>query len=90
MSAIEYKMLQHELESLLHEVEHEGFLVLPLHKLYRLLGRGNRAAGTWSALLDAWEGVGYERRALQIAELAGEKILLTVVPTEVATSWSGE
>ena len=90
MSAIEQKIVKHELESLLYEVEYQGFLVLPLRKLYRLLGRGNRAAGTWSALLDAWEGLGRNRQDLHIAEIAEEIILLTTRATEPAIKWSGE
>lgn len=90
MSVMERKILQLQLEQMLYRVTYEGASIIFLRELYRLLGRGNRAAGTWVALLDAWEGIGRDRRELQIAELYNEVILLTCTPTTPATDWAGE
>ena len=45
----------YELKSLLYEIDDKGVVVIFLPKLLRLLDKGNRAAGTWKAFLDAWE-----------------------------------
>lgn len=82
--------LQQELESLLYDIDYHGFIALPLRKLYRLLGRGNRAAGTWAALLDAWEAIEGNRGDLHIVELANETILITNVATEPVQQWAQE
>ncbi len=89
MSRIGDQITHHELESLLHEIDYEGFLILPLEKLYRLLGKGNRAAGTWQALLDAWEGIDGDINQLRIAELINERLLITIEKTEKVTKWAG-
>src|SRR5260370_39625562 len=80
----------YEMEALLYEVEYQGHIVIPLGKIYRLLNKGNRAAGTWKALLDVWEETGHDRGDLHIAELPGENILLSKVRTEPVTKWAGE
>jgi hypothetical protein len=80
----------YEMESLLYDVAYEGYSVLPLPKLYRLLAKGNRAAGTWKALLDIWEEIGQERWNLHIAELPGERLLLSKIKTERVGRWAGE
>lgn len=77
MSRISEQMTLHELESLLFEIEYQGYVVVPLRKLYRLLGAGNRAKGTWRTLLDVWEEIGFKRESLSIADLGGEQLLLT-------------
>ena len=82
----------YELSSLLNDVTDKGFLVIHLAKLWRLLGKGSRAAGTWRALLDGWEEArdGNERVGLHVCELPGEYILLTIKPTEPARIWAAE
>jgi hypothetical protein len=80
----------YEMESMLHDVWHQGFGVIMLAKIYRLLEKGNRAAGTWKALLDVWESIGHQRAELHMAELPGEKILLTTVKTEYVSKRAGE
>ncbi len=80
----------YEMESLLYEVEYHGYKVIPLQKLYRLLTKGNRAAGTWKALLDVWVEIGQDRVDLHIAELPGENLLLSKVRTEPVRKWAGE
>jgi hypothetical protein len=78
----------YELESHLHDVYLEGFGIFSIYKIYRLLGKGNRAAGTWAALLDVWESLGYEKSNLHIAEIAKDKILLSLVATDPITKWT--
>lgn len=77
MSRLEEQITSHELEALLCEIEYEGYVVVPLRKLYRLLGAGNRAKRTWRLLLDAWEALGWERNSLHIIEMSNERLLLT-------------
>jgi hypothetical protein len=80
----------YEMESLLHEIEYHGFIVIPLQKLYRLLDKGNKAAGTWKALLDVWENIGRKRDDLHLTDLPGGLILLTEVEPERAKTRAGE
>jgi hypothetical protein len=80
----------YEMESLLYEVEYHGYVIIPLGKIYRLLDKGSRAAGTWKALLDVWEEIGHDRHDLHIAELPGENIFLSKVGTEPVRRWAGE
>jgi hypothetical protein len=80
----------YEIESLLYEVDYCGYVVIPLRKLYRLLNKGNKAAGTWRALLDVWEETGHERADLNIADLPGDRLLLTNVTLDSVTRWAGE
>ena len=86
------KQAEYELSELLNEVFDRGFVVIYISKLWRLLGKGNRAAGTWRALLDAWEEAreDNEREDLHICELPGEYILLSKSATEKAVRWAGE
>lgn len=81
---------QYEIESILADINYKGFVTIPLTKLYFLLGRGNRAAGTWRALLDVWEGIGGQRTDLHIAELPHEMLLISKQRVEPLTSWAGE
>ena len=90
MSRIADQMTYQELEALLYEINYHGYVVVPLRKLYRLLGKGNRAAGTWRALLDAWEGIGNEREELFIAELPNEMLLISNTATEAVVKWAEE
>lgn len=89
MSRIESQITQHELESLLHEIHYHGFVVLPLRKLYRLLDKWNRAAGTWQALLDAWESIEGDIESLHIVELPHENLLITDREIETVKGWAG-
>jgi hypothetical protein len=86
------KQAEYELSELLNEVFDKGYLVIYISKLWRLLGKGSRAAGTWKALLEAWEEAreGNKRDALHICEIPGEYILITKVATEPAIVWAGE
>lgn len=88
MSRIQDQMNQHELESLLYGIDYSGFLLIPLRKLYRLLDKGNRAAGTWIALLEAWESIGGNAKELYIIELSDETLLLTKEPNERVHKWA--
>jgi len=91
---------QYELESILSEIHEQGFTTIKLDRLYRLLGKGNRAVGTWRALLDVWEGIGGDRTELHIAEFCDENdgpsfptkglLLITKRPLERLTRWAGE
>ena len=80
----------YELESLLYEIDYHGYVTLKLDKLYRLLGRGNRAAGTWKALLDVWEGIDGDRNELHVAELMDGVLLITNKPLDRLTTWANE
>jgi hypothetical protein len=83
---------EYELSELLNEVFDRGYGVFYISKLWRLLGKGSRAAGTWKALLDAWEESreGNKRNGLYICEMPGEYILLSKVATDKAVVWAGE
>ena len=80
----------YELESLLRTVADEGSATVPLKKLLRLLEKGNRAAGTWKALLYAWEDIDEDRANLHIAELPGQIILLSSKGTVPVALWAGD
>jgi hypothetical protein len=86
------KYAEYELYEILNDVFDKGYAVVYISKLWRLLGKGSRAAGTWRALLDAWEESreGNQRSSLHICELPGEYILITKGSTERATAWAGE
>lgn len=71
-------------------VADEGSVTVPLKKLLRLLEKGNRAAGTWKALLYAWEDIDESRTNLHIAELPGQMILLSSKATVPVTLWAGD
>lgn len=86
------KQAEYELSELLNDVFDKGYVVLHIAKLWRLLGKGSRAAGTWKALLDAWEESreGNKRNGLYLCEIPGEYILLSKVTTDKAIIWAGE
>jgi hypothetical protein len=66
----------YELESLLYDIDHEGFVVIHRDKLLRLLGKGNESAGTWIALQEAWEGIDGASNELRLARIPGNKFIL--------------
>lgn len=82
----------YELESKLYEIDYCGFIAIPLTRMYRLLGKGNRSSGTWKALLDVWEEMGGERKRsdLHIFEAPHEMLVITRFSTEPVKKWSGE
>ncbi|RWP36290.1 hypothetical protein [Mesorhizobium sp.] len=80
----------YELEVFLRDIETAGFGSIHLKKLLRILEKGNRAAGTWKSLLDAWEEIGQTRSNLFIAELPGETILVTSIRPDSAKLWANE
>ncbi len=86
------KQAEYELSELLNDVSDKGFVVLYISKLWRLLGKGNRAAGTWKALLDAWEESreGNKRNGLYICQMQGDYMLISKVATERVEVWAGE
>jgi hypothetical protein len=86
------KYADYELSELLNDVNDKGYVVIYIGKLWRLLGKGNRAAGTWRTLLDAWEEAreGNKRNSLHICEIPGDYILISRVATEPAKNWAGE
>ncbi|MCL6286187.1 hypothetical protein M3P21_22090 [Ruegeria sp. 2012CJ41-6] len=91
MSRIYQQMAAYELESLLYEIDDKGYVVVALERLYRLLGKGNRAAGTWRALLDAWEEIDGEREDLYMLEMEGTgNVLLTSEATSPVARSAGE
>ena len=85
------RMRVYALESLLHEVDDHGFIVVPLGRLLRLLNKGNRSAGTWKALLDAWESIEGNREDLHIFETPWQgNVIITIGPTKPAIDMAGE
>lgn len=80
----------YELEGVLREVADKGSLTIALKKLLRLLEKGNRAAGTWKSLLDAWEEIGEGRSHLYITELPWEVILLSRTFLVPVKNWANE
>ncbi len=90
-TTIEKHLRIYELHSLLFEVDERGFVALPMNKLLRLLGRGNKATRTWRELLDEWETLGYERDGLHVymTEWQGT-VVLTKGATKLANQMAGE
>lgn len=84
------KYEQYEMESLLYEVDYHGVLIIKVDKVLRLLGKGNKAAGTWRALVDIWEGIGGARSDLYVAELTDGMLLITTQQLDRLTKWAGE
>jgi hypothetical protein len=82
-------MTQHELESLLYEIDYHGYITMPLSKLYRLLGKKNRAAGTWQALLDSWESIEGDPVELYIIEFPNGNVFISKKATNPVTVWAG-
>jgi hypothetical protein len=82
----------YELESLLYEIDIKGFVVIPLIKLYRLLGKGNRSAGTWKSLLDVWEGLegDRDRWEIYIFETQLQDVVISKFMTKRAGTMAGE
>lgn len=82
----------YELESLLFDVSEKGFIHINKYKLWRLLGKGSNAAGTWKSLLDAWEelGDGFKRVDLLILELPSGDFIITKSKTYQVTEWADE
>lgn len=81
---------QYELESMLYEIDYLGFVSIKLEKLFRLLGKGSRAAGTWRALVEVWEGIDGNPADLHAAELPNGVLLITNKPLDPLTTWTGE
>jgi hypothetical protein len=81
---------QYEIESILFDIYYHGYITIKLEKLYRILGKGNRAAGTWKALLDVWEGIDGDRTDLYATELIDGMLILTNKPVDQLTTWAGE
>jgi hypothetical protein len=88
MSQFSDRYRQHELESVLESVMHTNYAFIPLKKLLKLLGKGNRAAGTWAALRDAYTDVGGDASSLWIAEFPNEIIFLSDRKCEKLSSWA--
>ena len=82
----------YELEALLYEIDHKGYVIIPLAKLYRLLSKGNRSPGTWKALLDVWEEMnGRRTRAdLYIFESSQEELVISKFPGQSIQNWASE
>ena len=82
----------YELESLLREVDDHGFVVIYITKIWRLLDKWSRAAGTWKALLDAWEEMDskHKRADLHILEVSHEFIVITRTASAPMIQWAGE
>ena len=86
------KFADYELSELLNEVVEKGYIVISGPKLLRLLGKGNKAAGTWRTLLDAWIEVrDYNKRnGLHICQIPYDHFILSREPTTAVMDWAGE
>jgi len=74
----------YELESILSEIDFQGYVVIHLHKLYRLLGKWNRSPEIWKELLNVWEKIGseHQRSDLHIFETDHEYLVISKIATE--------
>jgi hypothetical protein len=83
---------QYELETLLHRVREQGYIRVPKYTVWRLLGKGSNASGTWRALLDVWEGLGdgYKRSSLHLTEMLPYHFVITESPSAPMTKLAGE
>ncbi|PPD46476.1 MAG: hypothetical protein CTY15_00135 [Methylocystis sp.] len=96
MGAMEEKILaefkKYELENLFSEIDDKGFVVIHIFKLWRFLGKGSRAQGTWKTLLDTWEfhSGGRDRGELYIFEAMHEYLVITKKTPEPVQAWAGE
>ena len=81
----------YELDSRLNDLREQGYIFINKYKLWRLLGKGSGAAGTWKALLDAWveSNSANTRSALHGFELR-DQYFLTIVETTPLENWAGE
>lgn len=88
---IDVQLRRNELNSILHEVEDQGFVSISMLKLLRLLGRGNRSARTWRELSDEWEALGYSRDELFIFITPWQgHVVLTKGASSSAIAMAGE
>jgi len=65
---------------LLLDVKDRGSVAIEKRKILYMLGRKNESASVWRDLLDAWEELGYERKALYGFEHNG---IITLTISEV-------
>ena len=81
----------YELESLLYEVKEIGFVFVNKYKLWRILGKGSGAAGTWKLVLDTWQEIDGKnaRDALHGFEI-GTNYLISMIATTPLEGWAGE
>jgi hypothetical protein len=86
------KQQEYDLNLLLYKVKDFGFAVIFISEIWRLLDKWSRAAGTWRALLDAWEELdkSHKRTDLHIFEVAHEYLVISRVASEPITKWAGE
>ncbi len=86
------KNQSYELESLLFDVKEKGYSHIGKYKLWRLLGKGSNAAGTWKALLDSWVELGdsFKRSELRAVELPSGDFIFTTVGADQVIKWAGE
>lgn len=88
---LDAQMRKKELHSMLYEIDDYGFVVLPLNRLLRLLGRGNRSARTWRELLDVWEEMDGDREDLHVYETPWQgQVVLTKGPSKPVNQMAGE
>ena len=82
---------EYELDSLMYDIRENGYITINRYKIWRLLGKGSGAAGTWKAFLDAWVELdsSHKRSDLHIYEYDG-KYHIGYPKTERMTKWAGE
>ena len=88
MSRFAEQFNQARLEELFEDADHRGFATINLKRLLKLLGKGNRAAGTWQALADAYSDFGGDDKKLWISEMSNEIILLATRKVDKVSSWA--
>lgn len=86
------KSQEYELESILYDVKEKGYSYVGKYKVWRLLGKGSNAAGTWKALLDSWVELGdsFKRTELRGVELPSGDFIFTSVKADQIVKWAGE
>ena len=80
------------LESLLYDIMESEYIIISKYKVWRLLGKGSGAAGTFKAFLDAWEEL-YDqnkRADLHGFEYNDKYFFSNKVKTTNLLDWAGE
>lgn len=82
---------EYELGSILYEAKEQSFTFVNKYKLWRLLGKGSGAAGTWKSLLDHWQEIDKQnkRSELYVFDINGT-YLITTQKSEKVQQWAGE
>ncbi len=88
---LDVQMRKRELQTVFNEIDDNGFAALPMTRLIRLLGRGNKSARAWRELLDAWEEMDGDREELHVYITPWQgQVVLTKGASKAANELAGE